>query len=118
LDREDEASTELAFLREKKKDGVGLTVQGLLCFGLRDEAVQLLLEAIADPATKGAALDTLERPEGGLFYTRSILPKARSLMEDYPELKAAYLEHRRDLPDAYVPRASLLRVELDLPEWE
>ena len=45
LGRADEAAPELAFLRENKAASVEMAAQGLLCHGLRDEAVTLLSEA-------------------------------------------------------------------------
>ena len=33
-------------------------------------------------------------------------------------LAAEFARHARDLPEAFTPRASQLRVRLDLPEWE
>lgn len=118
LDRTDEAADELVFLRENAAESVNLISQALLCLGLKEEAAQVLIDGLNDPATKDSALRALAKPETDLFYTSSMLPKARSLMEEYPELKAGFYASARDLPEAFIPRASILRVKLDLPEWD
>ena len=118
LGRADETAVELDFLRENKVESVALAAQGLLCLGLRDEAAALLIEAFDDPATRESAIDALLSSEADLFYTESILPSARSLLSEYPALAEAFAEHARDLPEAYVPRASQRREDLDLPDWE
>lgn len=118
LGRAGEAESELAFLRENRIESVHLAAQGLLCAGLRDEAAELLIEGLRDPVMRVAAVGALQVREADLFYTQSILPAPRDLMADYPELASAYYEQARDLPEAFIPRAALLRATLDLPEWE
>jgi tetratricopeptide (TPR) repeat protein len=118
MGRADDAQAEIVFLRENRNESVHLAAQGLLCLGLRDEAAQMLIAGLADPATRPSAIAALERAEADLFYTQSTLPPPRALMEEYPELAAAFAQHARDLPEAFIPRASRLRARLDLPEWE
>lgn len=118
LGRADEAADELVFLRENRVESAHLAAQGLLCHGLRVEAAALLAEALGDSATRSAAIEALQREEADLFYTKSILPPPRALMEEFPELAAAYAQQARDLPEEFIPRAALLRADLDLPEWE
>jgi hypothetical protein len=117
LSRADEAASELDFLRKHKIESVDLAAQGLLCHGLREEAAKMLTEGLGDPATRARAIETLLAPEADLFYTRSILPQARALMVEYPELAAAFAEYARDLPEAFTPRAAQRRAPLDLPAW-
>lgn len=118
LGRAYEAVPEIEFLRENRKESVHLAAQGLLCLGLKEEVAQMLVAALADPVMRDSAIAALERPEADLFYTQSMLPSPRALMAEYPELAAAFAQHARDLPDAFVPRASRLRAKLDLPEWD
>lgn len=112
LGRGQEAASELAFLRDNAKDGIGLSVSGLICHGQRDEAAAMLLAALRDEGQRGDALSAFQTDELDLFYTASILPDARDLLADHPELAAELALHVRDMPAAYVPQAALKRVAL------
>ena len=46
LGRADETASELAFLRDNAKDGIALSVAGLMCAGQNDEAAAMLLAAL------------------------------------------------------------------------
>lgn len=118
LGRREEARTELDFLRENAEESIHLAAQGLLCHGLRDEAAQLLVERLGNSATRGSAQSALAQQEASLFYSPSMLPDPRDLLEEYPELDEAYRELTRNLPERFIPRASLMRRHSDLPDWE
>jgi tetratricopeptide (TPR) repeat protein len=117
LGRAEEAAVELAYLRENWREGVGSAVEGLLCHGQRDEAVGLLLQALRDDQLRSLALSAFIQPELDLFYSASILPTARSLLEDRPELATELARHVRPIPQAYIPQASLRRIRVPLPTW-
>lgn len=118
LGRIDESEKELPFLRENAEDGVALSVQGLMCHDLNAEAAQLLIDALANPITRDRAIAAFEVDELDLFYTQSILPNARDLLEDFPELAEQLAKYVRPMPEEYIPTASVKRVTLDLPSWE
>ncbi len=118
LGRTDEAAPELAYLRENSAEGLQFAVQGLLCHEQRDEAASMLIEGLQGTRLRSTAIGTLEAPQADLFYTQSILPNGRDLLAEYPELKALWAEHARDLPAQFVPRAATLRVTLNLPDWK
>ncbi len=117
LGRGDEAASELAFLRENWRDGVESAAEGLLCHGLRDEAAGLLLQALRDDRLRDSALTAFTPPELILFYSASILPSARTLLADYPELSTELALHLRQIPPAFIPQASLRRIRVPLPAW-
>ncbi len=112
LGRAQEASSELAFLRENAGEAIQFAVRGLLCHGQRDEAAALLLAALRDETDRGGALAAFLTDELDLFYTASILPDARDLLADYPELAGELALHMRAMPAAFVPQAALRRVAL------
>ena len=118
LGRDQEAENELAFIRANSDDGISQSVQALMCHGLNEEAAQLLTDALADPAKRDGALSAFEVDELDLFYTQSVLPNARDLLADHPELAEELAKHMRAMPEAYIPAASLKRAKLDLPEWK
>lgn len=112
LGRADETASELAFLRDNAKDGIALSVAGLMCAGQNDEAAALLLAALRDERQREDAVSAFLTDELDLFYTASILPNARDLLADYPELAAELALHMREMPEAYIPQAALKRVAL------
>lgn len=112
LGRDKEAESELAYLRENWKEGAGLTVRGLLCHGLKDEAAALLLSGLRNETARERTVATFQTDELDLFYTATILPQASDLPPDYPELAAELSKHMRPMPEAFVPRASLKRAAL------
>jgi tetratricopeptide (TPR) repeat protein len=112
LGRVEEAASELAFLRANWKEAVTFAVRGLMCHGQRDEAAGLLLAALRDETERGGALAAFQTDELDLFYTASILPDARDLLTDYPELAAELDKHMRAMPEAFIPQAALRRVAL------
>lgn len=113
LGRADETASELAFLRDNAKDGIALSVAGLMCAGQNDEAAaMLLLAALRDERQREDAVSAFLTDELDLFYTASILPNARDLLADYPELAAEAALHMREMPEAYIPQAALKRVAL------
>ena len=110
LGRARDAQGELAFLRENWKDGVRLTVRGLLCHDLKDEAAQLLVTSLRDESLRDFAINAFETDELDLFYTATILPQAGDILPDYPELAGELAKHMRPIPEAYIPQAALKRV--------
>ncbi len=112
LGRPKEATPELAFLRENWKEGVSLSVQGLMCHGLRDEAAALLMDGLRDETIRGETLGALMPEELALFYSASILPRGRELLADHPELAAELAKHARPMPEAFIPQAALRREAL------
>ena len=106
----DKAAPELAYLRENWKEGPALTVQGLMCHGLRDEAAALLLTGLRDPAVFDMTRNAFHTDELDLFYTATILPQAPDLLADYPELAEELARHMRPIPEAFIPQAALKRV--------
>lgn len=118
LGRAEEAAAEVQFLRENSREGIGLAATGLLCAGERDEAAELLVAGLRDDVLRSGAIEALQQTEADLFYSQSMLPSARALLAEYPELAALYYEHARDLPDIFIPRAALRREQLALPDWE
>jgi tetratricopeptide (TPR) repeat protein len=110
LGRARDAQGELAFLRDNWKDGVRLTVRGLLCHGLKDEAEQLLIAGLRDESLRDFAINAFETDELDLFYTATTLPQAGDMLPDYPELAAELAKHMRPIPEAYIPQAALKRV--------
>jgi tetratricopeptide (TPR) repeat protein len=112
LGRAGAAAGDLAYLRENRKEGVALTVRGLLCHGLKDEAAALLLEGLRDEGTRERALNAFQTDELDLFYTATILPQAPDLLAGYPELAAELAKYVRPMPEGFIPRASLKRVSL------
>lgn len=109
LGRAKDAAPELAFLRENWKDGVGLTVQGLMCHGLGDEAAALLLGALRDEDERDEALGAFQTDEIDLFYTATLLPEAPDLLAGHPELAAELARHVRAMPEDFIPQAALRR---------
>ncbi len=118
LGRIEESEKELPFLRENAEDGLAMSVQGLMCHDLNSEAAQILSDALANPITRDRAIAAFEVDELDLFYTQSILPDARDLLADFPDLAQQLATYVRPMPEEYVPTASLKRVTLDLPSWE
>lgn len=109
LGRAKDAAPELAFLRDNWKDGVGLTVQGLICHGLDAEAAALLLGALRDEDEREEALAAFQTDEIDLFYTATLLPEAPDLLDGHPELAAELAKHVRAMPEAFIPQAALRR---------
>ncbi|MBV7259153.1 hypothetical protein [Erythrobacter crassostreae] len=114
----DKIAPEIAFLRENSEEGLVLAAKGLICVEERQEAVDLLMAAFADPTQKDTALGAFQVDELDLFYTQSMLPDASDLLPEFPELRAELTKHRRDMPESYIPQAALKRAVLELPEWE
>ncbi|WP_285713527.1 tetratricopeptide repeat protein [Erythrobacter oryzae] len=110
LGRARDAAPELAFLRANWKDGIGLTVQGLMCHGLGDEAAALLLGALRDEDERDEALGAFQTDELDLFYTATTLPEAPDLLESHPELGVELAKHVRAMPEEFIPQAALRRV--------
>jgi tetratricopeptide (TPR) repeat protein len=110
LGRAKDAAPELAYLRANWKDGVQLTVQGLMCHGLDDEAAALLLQGMRDEALRDQALGAFLPGELVLFYSASTLPSGRDLLADHPELAAELATHMRAIPEEFIPQAALRRV--------
>ena len=108
----DKAAPELGYLRENWKEGPALTVRGLMCHGLRDEAAALLVTGMRDKAVRDLARGAFYTDELDLFYTATILPQAPDLLPDYPELAEELARHMRPLPEAFIPQAALRRVAL------
>ncbi|WP_298463874.1 hypothetical protein [uncultured Erythrobacter sp.] len=117
LDRMDAAMSELEFMRENVDDGAKIVVQGLLCFGFKDEAAKIMLDMFADPDKRVTAIDAFEVGDLDLFYTQSLLPDASDLLATSPELAAELAKYMRPMPEDLIPAASLKRVKLDLPSW-
>lgn len=118
MGRSDEAASELAFLRENWKEGIALSVQGLMCQGLESEAVALLFEGLRDKTMQERALAAFQTDELDLFYTPSTLPNARDLLAGHPALAEELAQHLRPMPEAFIPQAALKRVKPKLPAWE
>lgn len=112
LGRVKDSAQELAYLRANWKEGVSLSVQGLMCHGLRDEAAALLLGALRDENERDEALGSFQTDELDLFYTASILPQPSDLLADHSELAAELAKHARPMPEAFIPQAALRRVAL------
>jgi tetratricopeptide (TPR) repeat protein len=112
MGRAGDAADELAYLRANWKDAVEFAVRGLMCHGLNDEAAGLLLQGLRDETVKDSAIGAFLTDELDLFYTASILPDARDLLTDYPELAAELGKHMRAMPEAYIPQAALRRIAL------
>ena len=83
-----------------------------MCAGQNDEAAAMLLAALREAGQREDAVSAFLTDELDLFYTASILPNARDLLADYPELAAELALHMRDMPEAYIPQAALKRVAL------
>jgi len=88
-----------------------------MCHGLDREAAELLEAMLRATDTRDSALDAFYVEELDLFYTQSILPNARSLLADHPDLASELSKYIRALPEEFIPRASLARTKLDLPVW-
>jgi tetratricopeptide (TPR) repeat protein len=110
--RADEANSELEYLRANWKEGIALAAQGLMCHGLNVEAAGILLEGLRDDRQRDRAIGAFMTGEMDLFYTPSILPDVRSTLSDNPELAAELARHFRVLPEAFTPRATLLRTPM------
>ena len=118
LERAQEAEDDLEFLLENIDDSISLAVQGLLCHGRETDAAELLLKWLRDSEKVDAAVSSFETGPLELFYTPSILPQPNDLLSKYPELAAELAKHVRDMPEAYIPRASLKRTKIELPDWD
>jgi tetratricopeptide (TPR) repeat protein len=112
LGRAKDAAPALAFLRENWKEGAALSVMGLMCHGMRDEAAGLLIEGLRDEALRDLTLGALAAPELDLFYTASILLRPSDLLADHPELAAEFAKHVRAMPEEFIPQAALRRAAL------
>ncbi|MCM0000102.1 MAG: hypothetical protein NBV68_12020 [Erythrobacter sp.] len=110
LGRAKDAAPELAYLRENWKEGVQLSVQGLMCHGLDAEAAALLLGALRDEDGREEALAAFQTDELDLFYTATTLPEATDLLTGHPELAAELAKHVRAMPEEFIPQAALRRV--------
>lgn len=110
LGRAKDAAPELVFLRENWKEGTALTVQSLMCHGLRDEAAGLLLEGLRDETLRDRTIGAFQTGDLDLFYTASILPHPNDLLAGYPELAAELAKHVRAMPEEFIPQAALRRV--------
>ena len=108
LDRADEIAPELAFLRENKAESYTLAAQALLCVEERAEAVNLLLEGIADEPNRSLVLGGLQPSTFELFYTPSKLPHPVELLDESAELQAAFERYARVIPEEFTPTASIL----------
>jgi tetratricopeptide (TPR) repeat protein len=107
LGRTDEIGKELAFLRENRTKSHFFAAQALLCVGERQEAADLLLEGVQDAQYRDAALGALTSRKFDLFYTPSKLPEPVALLDERADLKAAYYQYAREIPEKYIPAASL-----------
>ncbi|MBD3730878.1 MAG: hypothetical protein IE933_14355 [Sphingomonadales bacterium] len=112
LSRGDETAEEIAYLLENQVDAPHVAAQALQCAGRDDEAAALLLAAIDDEATRATVLDALQPSDFELFYTASILPKARDLLPAHPQLQAAFDRYARVIPAEFIPNASLRRAQI------
>lgn len=112
LGRATEAVAELAYLRDNRSEGMELTVQGLMCHGLNDEAAGLLLDGLRDESLRDTSTGSFQTGDLDLFYTASILPVPNDLLADHPELAVELAKYRRAMPEAFIPQASLRRVPL------
>lgn len=107
LDRIDEIASDLAYLRENRTETYTLAAQALQCAGEEDEAAALLLEAIRDERYREGILGDLQPGEFDLFYTPSRLPQPRALLDINPELRAAFDQYARSIPEEFIPTASI-----------
>ena len=98
----------MAFLRENKAESYTLAAQALLCVEERAEAVNLLLEGIADKPNRSQVLGDLQPRTFDLFYTPSKLPHPVELLDESAELQAAFEQYARVIPEEFTPTASIL----------
>lgn len=109
LGRNVEVAAELQYLEQEWKDAPAIAAQGLACADRKDRAVELLLEGLRDESLRPALLDEFPGPEFDLFYTASVLPTVHGLMIEYPSLRTEVERYIRQIPDAFIPEASLRR---------
>ncbi len=109
LDRTEEALLLVDDLRLEAEQHAGLLAEGLLCLDQEKEAVDVLLAALGDEQLRRSLIDELQDDAFDMFYTRSILPKPRDLLERDKSLRQAYLQYARMIPTDFYPAASLMR---------
>jgi len=112
LGRESEAMSELTYLRDNSETDAAVPAQALLCLGLADEAAAMLTGALADEETRASVLAELQPAGYELFYTHSVLPPLRTLMDSHPALREAFDQYARIIPERFKPRASIRRDEI------
>lgn len=110
--REDERIAEFEFLRANAIESPFLVASGLMCGGLEEEAAQVLIDGLNDPATRGPLLSDLQPGDFDLFYTPSSLPSPRDLLESHQPLRDTFDRYARIIPASFVPEAALNRRRL------
>lgn len=108
LDRDGELNPHLATLEGTPEHPI-LLAEGLMCIGRDDDAAKLLIAAIESGDGRSVVLEELQPEAFDLFYTRSLLPQPRKLMDGHPALRAAFEQYARIIPETYWPAASLRR---------
>lgn len=112
LGQRSEAEAELAFIRENSTAAISVAAETLMCVDRRDEALALLLAGIEKSETRGSVIDGLVPESYDLFYTASALPDTSEFLASSAELRAAFAKWARDIPERFVPAASLKRSPL------
>lgn len=114
LGRVEEIAPHLAVSEGSAGDFPQLHADTLLCVGKGNEAAALLLAGLNSKTQRDMIIKELQPLEFDLFYTRSILPKSRDLLDSHAELRQEFLKHARLIPERLYPRASLMRAPVEL----
>lgn len=107
LDRSDEITADLAYLRDNRTESYELAVQAHQCVGAFDEATTMLLEGIRDERYRKGVVHALQSNDFELFYTSSELPDPGELLDESAELRAEFEQHARRIPEEFTPTATL-----------
>ncbi len=109
LGRADEAAPHLAYVRHNRMEAPALAAAALQLAGQEEEAVDLLIEALASDNLRDGVVKDLQAQAFDLFYTRSLLPQPRDLLNRHARLHEAFLQNARFIPEKFYPAASLTR---------
>jgi tetratricopeptide (TPR) repeat protein len=112
LGRSAEAAPLLIEAYDRREDTFVSAAEAHLCAGQDDKAAAIVLEALNDPNHVYGMVEELQGEDFEIFYVRELLPSLRDRVKQRPEIAAAFNAVARDLPERFIPGASLRRREI------
>ncbi|MBX7527650.1 hypothetical protein [Qipengyuania vesicularis] len=109
LGRAEEAAEQLAFVRENGPEFPTIATMALLCQDREEEAVALLLEGFKNEKERSGIITEMQAEEVDLFYTPTKLRRANDLLAEHADLKSAFEEYGRTIPEEFYSMASRAR---------
>lgn len=109
MGRAEQATDQLAFVRDNGKEFPPIAATALLCQNREDEAVALLLEGLEDEEKRSSILVEMQPEEVDLFYTPTKLRTAHDLLADQALLRSSFERYGRIIPEEFYSLASRAR---------